>query len=180
MWNIKAKLLSLAILATLTETASGGNAIMDRNSVRSVASSRLNKVQGNLLPIRSGTKRPPKPVLPYVQVAPSGNYCKKKGASGNPRRCTKYLPFNSDTSSCQAWCDTFVGCIGYSYRLYDERCNLFTREDRCPNPLIYKNGPVIMGVNQFEGTPGDFTGCYAKTCLAIGGECITGVTLWPH
>ena len=174
MCNIKGKILALAVLAIFTETASEG--------MRSLASSKLHKVQGNLLPIRSGTRRPPKPVpkpvLPYVQIAPSGNYCKKKGTIGHPRRCEKYLGGSTNSGKCESFCDGLIGCTGYSHRFNDGLCRLYTREDRCPNPLSYKNGPIITGINQFEGMPGQyFTGCYAKTCLMIGGECIAPATI---
>ena len=105
-----------------------------------------------------------------MQVALDGNYCKKKGTSSYPRRC--YGLVSSSGTGCEDRCNAFSGCIGYSYASsLGGFCYLYTRHiNACPSGFTYRNGPVIMSIDDFEGYPGHppFNGCYAKGKAKVG------------
>ena len=111
----------------------------------------------------------------YLQVAPDGYYCKKKGTQQAVlRSCYKNLGEYKDIhilrADCEDLCDNFTWCIGYSHSFAVGHCHMFTRQENiCPSGFIYMDGAAIMSVDEFEGRRSFvWNGCYVKGRPEVG------------
>ena len=111
----------------------------------------------------------------YVQIAPYGNWCKKKGTNSPPRRCYKDIGDNVSRKHCEVMCDKFEWCLAYSHRNDYGHCWLFTVLTTCPSGWNYYNGGVITFLDELDGHPDSvYSGCYAKgkTKVELNVSCI--------